>query len=1149
MKRIRSLLVANRSEIAIRVFRAATELGIRTVAVYANEDRFSLHRFKADESYLVGAGLKPIAAYLDIGEILRVAREADVDAIHPGYGFLSENPEFAVACADAGLVFIGPSPQVLRTMGNKVAARALALASGVPVVPATGALPEDLDGALREARAIGYPLMLKASWGGGGRGMRVIETEDDLASQFDVARREALAAFGNSEMYLERLVRRARHVEVQILGDTHGNLVHLYERDCSVQRRNQKVVERAPAPYLDQAARQSLCEAALALARAVGYSHAGTVEFLMDADGGQFYFIEVNPRIQVEHTVTEEITGVDLVKAQIRVSEGGRIGDDDSLLPAQSAIRIDGHAVQCRVTTEDPEKGFAPDYGRLTAYRSAAGFGLRLDGGTAYTGAVITPFYDSLLVKVTAWGHTVEESIARMHRGLGEFRIRGVTTNLQFLQNVILHPLFRKGECTTRFIDTTPELFKFETRRDRATKLLRFLGEVAVNGNPEMKGRRHPALPLPRPVVPARERSAPPPAGARDRLRGVGASAFARWMLEHPRVLATDTTMRDAHQSLFATRMRTADMVEIAPFYARRLAGLFSVECWGGATFDVAMRFLKEDPWDRLARLREAMPNLILQVLVRGANAVGYTTYPDNVVRFFVRQSAAHGIDLFRVFDSMNWIENTRVTIDAVLEAGALCEASLCYTADLFDPARPKFGLDYYLNLARQIKRTGAHILGIKDMAGVCRPRAARELVHALKQEVGMPIHFHTHDTSGMAAASVLAAIEAGADAVDGAIDSMSGLTSQPNLGAIVAALAGTGREPDVDPEALQQASYYWEGVRRLYEPFEPDLRAPASDVFRHEMPGGQVTNLREQARAMGLDQRWPEVARAYAQVNHLFGDIVKVTPTSKVVGDMALFMVANDLTEDDVRDPARQINFPDSVVALFKGELGLSPEGFPSELQRKILKGQAPLTRRAGELMPQVDLEAARSELAAHIGRHASDTDLASYLMYPKVFRDFAEHQRTYGDVSPLPTSAFFYGLHDREEIAVSIDKGKTLIVRQTGRSDQPDDEGLIKVFFELNGQPRLMRIAREGTVALRRHPKIDPANPNHVGAPMAGSIVTVTVHAGQHITKGTPLASIEAMKMETVLFAERDATVAAVHVKPGDQVEAKDLLIALSA
>jgi pyruvate carboxylase len=1148
MRRIRSLLVANRSEIAIRVFRAATELGIRTVAVFANEDRFSLHRFKADESYLVGAGLKPIAAYLDIAEVLRVAREAGVDAIHPGYGFLSENPQFAAACEDAGLVFIGPSPQVLRTMGNKVTARQLAAASGVPVVPATGALPTDLDAALREARAIGYPLMLKASWGGGGRGMRVIESDDDLVSQFDAARREALAAFGNGEVYLERLVRRARHVEVQILGDRHGNLVHLYERDCSVQRRNQKVVERAPAPYLEAAARQSLCEAALRLARAAQFTHAGTVEFLMDADSGAFYFIEVNPRIQVEHTVTEQITGVDIVKAQIRVSEGGRIGAGDSLLPAQHAISTNGHAVQCRVTTEDPEKGFAPDYGRLTAYRSAAGFGLRLDGGTAYTGAVITPFYDSLLVKVTAWGHTVDESIARMQRALGEFRIRGVTTNLQFLENVIAHPLFRQGECTTRFIDSTPELFKFQARRDRATKLLRFLGEVAVNGNPEMKGRTPPTLPLPRPAVPVCDRAAPVPAGTRDRLRELGAGAFARWMREQPRVLLTDTTMRDAHQSLFATRMRTADMVEIAPHYARRLAGLFSVECWGGATFDVAMRFLKEDPWERLARLREAMPNLILQVLVRGANAVGYTTYPDNVVRYFVHQSAAHGIDLFRVFDSMNWIENTRVTVDAVLEAGALCEASMCYTADLFDPARPKFGMNYYLNLARQIERTGAHILCIKDMAGVCRPRAARELVRALKQEVGMPIHFHTHDTSGMSSASVLAAIEAGADAVDAAIDSMSGLTSQPNLGAIVAALAGTERMPDVDPDALQQASHYWEGVRRLYAPFEADLRAPTSDVYRHEMPGGQYTNLREQARAMGLDHRWPEVSQAYSQVNRMFGDIVKVTPTSKVVGDMALFMVANDLTERDVQDPHREINFPDSVVALFKGELGLSPEGFPGELQNKILKGQAPLARRAGDLLPQVELAAARSELEAHIGRQPSDTDLASYLMYPKVFRDFADHQRTYGDVSRLPTSAFFYGLHDREEIAVSIDKGKTLIVRQTGRSDQPDDEGLIKVFFELNGQQRLMRIPREGAVALRRHPKIDPANPGHIGAPMAGAIVTVTVHAGQHVAKGMPLASLEAMKMETVLFADRDATVASVYVKPGDQVEAKDLLIALT-
>jgi pyruvate carboxylase len=1145
-RKIRSLLVANRGEIAIRVFRAASEMGIRTVAIYAAEDRFALHRFKADESYLVGEGQKPIAAYLDITDIVRVAREAEVDAIHPGYGFLSENPDFAEACAAAGIVFIGPRPEVMRSLGNKVSAREMAIAAGVPVVPATGALPRDLAAVKKLAKEIGYPLMLKASWGGGGRGMRAIENEDELPHLLDSARREALAAFGNDEGYLEKLVRRARHVEVQILGDTHGNIVHLFERDCSVQRRNQKVVERAPAPYLSDAQRARLCESAVRLAKMAGYSHAGTVEFLMDADSGEFYFIEVNPRIQVEHTVTEEITGVDIVKAQIRVSEGAAIGDPDGFLPRQEEIRLNGHALQCRITTEDPENGFTPDYGRITAYRSPAGFGLRLDGGTAYTGAVITPFFDSLLVKTTTWGHSTDEAIARMDRGLREFRIRGVSSNLQFLENVIAHPLFRSGECTTRFIDTTPELFNFKTRRDRATKLLRFLGENAVNGNPEVAGRKLPDLPLPRPHKPACDLAAPVPRGSRDAFKALGAKAFAQWMRDEKRVLLTDTTMRDAHQSLFATRMRTRDMTEIAPYYARLAPDLFSLECWGGATFDVAMRFLKEDPWDRLARLRQAIPNILFQMLLRGSNAVGYTSYSDNVVRYFVEQAAKNGVDLFRVFDSLNWVDNMRVSMDAVIESGALCEGTICYTGDLFDAARPKYDLKYYVGLARQLEKAGAHILGIKDMAGICRPRAARELVRVLKQEVGLPLHFHTHDTSGIASASVLAAIDAGVDAVDGALDSMSGLTSQPNLGAIAAALAGTERDPGVDLRKLQGLSHYWEGVRRFYSPFEPDMRSGTSDVYRHEMPGGQYTNLREQARAMGLEHRWPEISKAYAEVNLLFGDIVKVTPTSKVVGDMAIFTVANDLTPAEVADPAKEIAFPDSVVSLFKGELGFPPDGFPPALQKKVLRGAKPLPGRAGDYLPAVDLEAARKNAEAAIGRHVSDTDLASWLMYPKVFRDYAEHLREYGDVAMLPTAAFFYALPEREEIGVDIDRGKTLIIRQTGMSDSVDDEGRIKVFFELNGQPRLLRIAKAGAVPTgTRHPQADEANPDHLGAPMPGAVVTVAVHAGQKVAKGAPLISLEAMKMETMLSADRDATIKAVHVKPGDKVAAKDLLI----
>ena len=1150
MSKIRKILVANRSEIAIRVMRAASEMGIRTVAIYAREDRFALHRFKADESYLVGAGKTPIQAYLDIDDILRIAREAGVDAIHPGYGFLSENPEFAEACAAAGIAFIGPSPAVMRTLGNKVAARNAAIAAGVPVIPATGALPDDIEAVKAQAQAIGYPLMLKASWGGGGRGMRAIDHEDELAPAMTAARREAKAAFGNDEVYLEKRIVRARHVEVQVLGDTYGELVHLFERDCSVQRRNQKVVERAPAPYLDDTQRSELCEAALRLCRSVGYTHAGTVEFLFDADSGRFYFIEVNPRIQVEHTVTEEATGVDIVKAQIRITEGEHIGEAASGVPCQSEIRLHGHALQCRVTTEDPDKGFAPDYGKLAAYRSAAGFGIRLDAGTAYTGAVITPYYDSLLVKVTAWGRDPDEAAQRMDRALREFRIRGVSTNLAFLENIVGHPSFRDGSCITRFIDDTPELFATTPRQDRATRLLEFLGEVAVNGNPEMKGRTparagHAVACDSRPIWPSGSLDKAIPAGSRDLLRQLGPQGFAEWMRAQQAVLLTDTTLRDAHQSLFATRMRTADMLPVAPHYARELSGLLSLECWGGATFDVAMRFLKEDPWQRLAQLRERVPNILLQMLLRASNAVGYTNYPDNVVRYFVQRAAAEGIDLFRVFDSLNNPDNMRVAMEAVNEAGALCEAALCYTGDIFDSGRGKYSLKYYVDLAKSFERAGAHIIAIKDMAGICRPRAAHALVKALREEVGLPVHFHTHDTSGASAASVLAAIEAGADAVDGAMDAMSGLTSQPSLGAIVAALEGTERAPAVTLDAMRPFAHYWEGVRRHYAAFEADMRAGTADVYRHEMPGGQYTNLREQARAMGLEHRWEAIAQAYADVNRLFGDIVKVTPTSKVVGDMAIFMVANDLSPADVLDPEREIAFPESVVQLMRGELGLPPDGFPEALQRKVLKGQSPLAERPGAVLPPADLELERQRAAEASGREIDDNDLASWLMYPKVFTEFARHQRQYGDVSVLPTPVFFNGLPEREEVAVTIDAGKTLVLRLMGRAE-PDDEGRIKLFFELNGQPRPLKVALAGQASPeRKHPKATEGNPAHLPAPMPGAVAMVAVTAGQKVTRGTPLLSIEAMKMESVLSAERDGTIAKVWVAPGDQVEAKDLLL----
>ena len=1143
---ISKILVANRSEIAIRVFRAANELGLQTVAVFADEDKLSLHRFKADEAYLIGQGKGPVEAYLQIDEYLRIARLSGADAIHPGYGLLSESPEFVTACEEAGITFIGPRAETMNKLGNKVAARNLAIEAGVPVVPATDPLPDDIEACTRLAADIGYPLMLKASWGGGGRGMRRIMDEQSLRSELAEARREARAAFGKDEMYLEKLVERARHVEVQIIGDSHGNLVHLYERDCSIQRRNQKVIERAPAPYLDEAGREALTAAALRLGRAAGYRCAGTVEFLLDADTGEFYFIEVNPRIQVEHTVTEEVTGIDIVKAQIHVMDGAQIGTPESGVPAQEDIELNGHAMQCRVTTEDPEENFIPDYGRITAYRGATGFGVRLDGGTAYSGAVITRFYDPLLEKVTCWAPTPEETIRRMDRALREFRIRGVTTNLAFLENIISHPGFLDNTYTTRFIDETPELFQIQKRRDRATKLLTYIADVTVNGHPEARDRPRPPDDSPRPVVPQFE--APEKlAGSRQILEERGAQGLADWMKAQQQVLFTDTTMRDAHQSLLATRMRTYDIARIASAYSHGLPNLLSLECWGGATFDVAMRFLNEDPWERLAKIREAAPNILTQMLLRGSNGVGYTNYPDNVVRYFVRQAAAGGVDIFRVFDCLNWVENMRVSIDAVLESGKVCEAVICYTGDMLDPSRSKYDLAYYVSMARELEAAGTQILGIKDMAGLLKPRAATSLISTLKEETGLPIHFHTHDTSGAAAATVLAAVDAGADAVDAAMDAFSGTTSQPCFGSIVAALAGSERDPGFDPDAIRRISFYWEAVRNYYRAFESDLRSGASEVYLHEMPGGQFTNLKEQARSLGLEARWHEVARTYADVNQMFGDIVKVTPSSKVVGDMALAMVSSGLTREDVEDPEKDVAFPDSVVGFFAGDLGQPPGGFPQALQRKVLKGRKPLTKRPGAYLDDLDLDAERQRVQQELGTAIDDYRLASHLMYPKVFADFHRAQETYGPVEVLPTPVYLYGLEPGYDLMVDLEKGKTLVIRFQGRSET-NDKGMVRVFFELNGQPRAVTVPdrlKAGDVVSR--PKAEPGNPKHVGAPMPGVVSTLAVEPGQEVAAGDVLLSIEAMKMETAIHAESDGVIAEVLVRPRDQIDAKDLLIRL--
>ena len=1148
--KIRKLLVANRSEIAIRVFRAANELGIKTVAIWAEEDKYSLHRFKADESYQVGRGphlakdLGPIESYLSIDEVIRVARLSGADAIHPGYGLLSESPEFAEACAEAGITFIGPKPETMRRLGNKVAARNLAIEVGVPVVPASEPLPDDMDTVARMAEGIGYPVMLKASWGGGGRGMRAIRKPDDLAREVTEAKREARAAFGKDEVYLEKLVERARHVEVQVLGDTHGNTVHLFERDCSIQRRNQKVVERAPAPYLSDAQRAELCAHALKIADATGYVGAGTVEFLMDADTGRFYFIEVNPRIQVEHTVTEEVTGIDIVKAQVRILEGAAIGTPESGVPAQDQIRLNGHALQCRITTEDPEQNFIPDYGRITAYRGATGFGIRLDGGTAYSGAVITRFYDPLLEKVTAWAPTPGEAIARMDRALREFRIRGVATNLTFLEAIIGHPGFRDNSYTTRFIDTTPELFTAVRRQDRATKLLNYLADVTVNGHPETRGRPMPRPDIAPPKVPYVD--APVVDGSKQRLDALGPDGFARWMRDEHKVLFTDTTMRDGHQSLLATRMRTFDIAAIAGVYARALPQLLSLECWGGATFDVSMRFLTEDPWERLAKVREAAPNILLQMLLRGANGVGYTNYPDNVVRHFVRQAASGGIDLFRVFDCLNWVENMRVAMDAVVEEGRLCEAAICYTGDILDPQRAKYDLNYYVGLARELEKAGAHIIAIKDMAGLLKPSAARVLFKALREATDLPLHFHTHDTSGISAATVLAAVEANVDAVDAAMDAFSGNTSQPCLGSLVEAFRGTERDPGLDPEWIRRISFYWEAVRNQYAAFESDLKGPASEVYLHEMPGGQFTNLKEQARSLGLETRWHEVAQAYHDVNLMFGDIVKVTPSSKVVGDMALMMVSQDLTVADVENPDRDIAFPDSVVSMLRGDLGQSPGGWPEALQKKALKGEEPITARPGSLLADADLDAGRKALEETLGREVDAFEFASSLMYPKVFADFAAAQGEYGPVSVLPTPTYFYGMQPEEEVFVDIERGKTLVIRCLAIGET-DEKGMVTVFFELNGQPRRVKVPdrAHGAGAAKARAKAEAGNAAHVGAPMPGVVSAVAISAGQSVKAGDVLLSIEAMKMETALHAERDGEIAEVLVRAGDQIDAKDLLV----
>ena len=1147
-KPIRKLLAANRSEIAIRIFRAANELGLRTVAIYSQEDRLSLHRFKADEAYQVGAGKGPVEAYLDIAGIVALAKEKGVDAIHPGYGFLSENPAFARACEKAGITFVGPPPKLLDVLGDKTAARRLATLAGVPVLPGTENPVKSPAEAQKIARDIGYPVIVKAAMGGGGRGMRVVHDAAQLDALLEEAQGEARSAFGDASVFLEKYLPRARHLEVQILADHHGNLLHLYERDCSVQRRHQKVVEVAPAANLSASIRAELCNAAVQLARKANYRNAGTVEFLYDVDSHKWYFIEVNPRIQVEHTVTEMVTGIDLVRSQILVAQGHQLHEPPMSLPNRENIPLNGAALQCRVTTEDPENNFAPDYGKLSTYRSPAGFGIRLDGGTAYAGATLAAYYDSLLVKVTAWGANLPEACQRMDRALREFRIRGVKTNIPFVENVVNHPKFRAGEVTTSFLDESPELFRFPSRGDRATKLLSYLGDVILNGNPEVKGKEIPKE-IEAAVIPASS-AGKPPVGTRQLLEKFGPAKFAAWARKEKRLLITDTTFRDAHQSLMATRVRTFDLLATADAVAHRLPNLFSLEMWGGATFDSSMRFLHEDPWQRLRDLRERIPNICFQMLLRGANAVGYTSYPDSLITEFVREAHSQGIDIFRIFDSLNSIENMRVSIDAALEAGAVCEAAICYTGDILDKSRPKYSLKYYVAMAKQLDKLGTHFLAIKDMAGLCKPYAAFELVKALRGEVGVPIHFHTHDTSGINSASVLEAADAGVDVADGAIAAMSGGTSQPNLNSIVASLRHTPRDTQLDVDTLNECSDYWETVRTYYLPFDSGPKAGSARLYQHEIPGGQYTNLREQAAAMGLGHRWREVEKMYAEVNQLFGDIVKVTPSSKVVGDMTLFLMAKEMQPADVfkLDEKHDVSFPNSVVEMFSGVLGVPSGGWPKKLQKIILRGQAPLRGRPSANLEPVKWDDEHQSIEKKLGHPIRRDGLLSYLLYPDVFTKYDKFRQTYSDVSVLPTPPFFYGLKSGEEITVEIESGKSLIIKFLTISE-PHPDGTRTLFFELNGQPREVNIRdRALRVVERAHPKADPADAGQVAAPTAGVISGIAVQSNHAVERGTKLLTLEAMKMQSNIYAPISGRIVKTLVTSGQHVEAKDLLVMIA-
>ncbi len=1140
MKKFEKVMAANRGEIAVRIFRACNELGIKTLAIHSKEDSLSLFRSKADESYMIGENLSPLAAYLDIDRIVSLAKKKKVDAIHPGYGFLSENPQFAKACADAGIVFIGPPADVLERVGDKINAKKVAEECGVPTIPGSASPLKSAEEAAQLAREFGYPVILKASAGGGGRGMRLANNREELLKAFDLVKAEAKKAFGNDDIFIEKYLVNPKHIEVQILADRYGNTVHLFERDCSVQRRYQKVVEFAPAFTVDPEILNCLYRDAVKIARAVGYVNAGTVEFLVDAGGG-YYFIEMNPRIQVEHTVTEMITGIDIVQAQVLIAEGYALNSPEIGIPGQEAVQSRGYSIQCRVTTEDPRNNFLPDTGKITTYRSGGGFGVRLDAGNAFAGAIISPYYDSLLVKITTLDRTFQGAINKALRSISEIRIRGVKTNIAFISNILRSDDFRQGLCHTKFIDETKSLFEIEQPQDRATKVLHRLGRKIL----EDKIVDKPVFDKPR-LPTACE--APCGQGLKELLDKKGPEAVSRWVLEQKKLLITDTTYRDAHQSLLATRMRTRDMLNIAVPTSHILKDAFSLEMWGGATFDVSYRYLNESPWVRLDELRRRIPNILFQMLLRGANAVGYTNYPDNVIKTFIREAAASGIDVFRIFDSLNWLPGMELAIDEVLKTGKIAEGTICYTGDITDPKRDKYSLNYYVKLAKELERRGVHLLCIKDMAGLLKPYAAGKLVAALKNEVAVPVHLHSHDTSGNQIAAYLMAAEAGVDIVDCAIGSMSSLTSQPSLNSLAAVLEGQERDPGLDILGLQQLNHYWEDVRPMYRQFESDLKAPNADIYRYEIPGGQYSNLKPQVESLGLGHRFDEVKEKYREVNRILGDIVKVTPSSKMVGDLAIFMVQNNLNEENIVEKGASLNFPDSAVSYFKGMMGQPAGGFPKELQAVVLKGEKPITCRPGELLPPADFDLAAGILEKLLGRKPNMREIISWCLYPKVVEGFIRNLQENADISRMETSVFFMGMIPGETTELTIEEGKTLMIKYVGKGENNGD-GTRNMIFELNGIRREVAVADPALqMEAEQVHMADPDDRTQVGSGLPGAVSKVLVKEGDQVKEGQALAIIEAMKMEISVAAPMAAKIGKVLVKEGQNVRAGELLMLLS-